>query len=489
MKPSDAGNRLLVGYVTATGDFDPRAAAEEAPAPPAAMVPRIAVVDTLPTRTSGKIDREALPWLLPVTRPGAASTLRPSSRAPGWVAGHWAAILGSAATGPGRTSSTWRGSLTAAQLVSRLRERYPEATVADVYEHPVLADPAASLDAMSAPTGRRNVSVAPVPLATQVAQVVATVGVRAIGALRWLTWIAGGVRWRGPWSRRPGCPTSAGGGCCSAGCSSSTRSGASCWPLPPPACPAWGRAGPPSAWGRVHLRLWLAERLVDELGATSWPPRHWSGVRQAPGMPGGAGRRPPQHPARDRSAHPGGGLLGRAGGRPGRALARPGHLHVGAVWIGADARVGARSTLWPGLTWGMRRWRPGQRSSGPSPPGRRGPGAGGALGLGPWPLEERATENRPVWLAAYAASAVALSLLPVTAVGAGTTVALSAVTGADSPGEALLGALAWVPLGSVVVRGVGSPRARRGAGVVLRSSRDTTRFTVYGPGRRGRCCG
>ena len=30
VKPSDAGNRLLVGYVTATGDFDPRAAAEQA---------------------------------------------------------------------------------------------------------------------------------------------------------------------------------------------------------------------------------------------------------------------------------------------------------------------------------------------------------------------------------------------------------------------------------------------------------------------------
>ena len=46
---------------------------------------------------------------------------------------------------------------------------------------------------MSTPTGRRNASVSPVPPLTQVAQVVASAGVRAIGALRWLTWVSGGV--------------------------------------------------------------------------------------------------------------------------------------------------------------------------------------------------------------------------------------------------------------------------------------------------------
>ena len=32
---------------------------------PAALVPLLAVVDELPTRTSGKVDRDALPWPLP----------------------------------------------------------------------------------------------------------------------------------------------------------------------------------------------------------------------------------------------------------------------------------------------------------------------------------------------------------------------------------------------------------------------------------------
>ena len=32
---------------------------------PAALVPTLAVVDALPTRGSGKVDRDALPWPLP----------------------------------------------------------------------------------------------------------------------------------------------------------------------------------------------------------------------------------------------------------------------------------------------------------------------------------------------------------------------------------------------------------------------------------------
>ena len=61
-----AGNQVLVGYVVADGGLDADAAAlalrEQLPA---ALVPLLAVVDGLPTRTSGKVDRDALPWPLP----------------------------------------------------------------------------------------------------------------------------------------------------------------------------------------------------------------------------------------------------------------------------------------------------------------------------------------------------------------------------------------------------------------------------------------
>ena len=43
---------------------------------PAALVPLLAVVDDLPTRTSGKVDRDALPWPLPARRPVSTPSRR-----------------------------------------------------------------------------------------------------------------------------------------------------------------------------------------------------------------------------------------------------------------------------------------------------------------------------------------------------------------------------------------------------------------------------
>ena len=61
-----AGNQVLVGYVvTADAALDVPAATTRLRASlPAALVPRVAIVDELPTRTSGKVDRAALPWPL-----------------------------------------------------------------------------------------------------------------------------------------------------------------------------------------------------------------------------------------------------------------------------------------------------------------------------------------------------------------------------------------------------------------------------------------
>ena len=61
-----SGTPLLVGYLTVTPEFQRQEArAALAESLPAALVPLLAVVDDLPTRTSGKVDRDALPWPLP----------------------------------------------------------------------------------------------------------------------------------------------------------------------------------------------------------------------------------------------------------------------------------------------------------------------------------------------------------------------------------------------------------------------------------------
>ena len=457
VKLTEAGNRLLVGYVTTAGDFDPRSAAEHLRASmPAAMVPRIAVVDTLPTRTSGKIDREALPWPLVAAGGTAASDADPElAGTAGWVAGHWAAILGSAPGGAGEDFFDLGGSsLTAAQLVSRLRERYPEVTVADVYEHPVLADLAAALDTMGTPTGRRNASVAPVPLGNQVAQVVATAVVRAVGALRWLTWVAGGVLVARAALGTPWLPDVGWGWVLLGWLLLISPVGRVV--LAAAAARAVLRGVEPGRHprgGLVHLRLWLAERLVDELGATSLATAPM--VRTYARLLGcRVGRHVDLH-----SVPPVTGLLTLGDGcsvEPEVDLAGHwvdgGHVHIGAVRIGADARVGARSTLLPGADVGERaEVAPGSAVFGAVPAGQAWSGAPAAhsgSARGPWTSER--PRNRPVWLAAYAASAIVLSLLPIIAVGAGTAVALPALSRADSLRDALVTALAWVPVGSVV---------------------------------------
>ena len=128
VRRSEAGNSLLVGYVTTEPGFDAKACVERLRSSmPAALVPRLAVVDTLPTRTSGKIDRDALPWPLPA-RPGspASDQLTGLDATAAWVAGHWAAILGGAPSGPDDDFfDLGGGSLTAAQLVSPAARAVP----------------------------------------------------------------------------------------------------------------------------------------------------------------------------------------------------------------------------------------------------------------------------------------------------------------------------------------------------------------------------
>ena len=66
---------------------------------PAALVPRLVRVDELPTRTSGKVDRDALPWPPPG---GADPEETPQlGGTTGWLAGLWRELLGARRGGSG----------------------------------------------------------------------------------------------------------------------------------------------------------------------------------------------------------------------------------------------------------------------------------------------------------------------------------------------------------------------------------------------------
>lgn len=454
VRTTASGNHLLVGYVTVEQGFDPSSAVQHLrESLPAGMVPRLAEVRTLPTRTSGKIDRDALPW--PV---GPAAASAPSTRlsgTQGWVQELWQEILGAVGTAPDDDFfDAGGGSLTAAQLVSRLRELFPEVTVADVYAAPTVATLAALLDAMGSPATMSTRRVRPVPFQTQAAQVLSTVPLRLLTGLRWLTWMAAantvvGWLWGVPWLPRPSWAWVATGWLllvAAPGRMALTAIGARL-------LLRRVRPGDYPRGGTVHRRVWLAERLAGELGAASLAGAPW--MRQyARALGARVGRHVDLH-----SIPPVTGLLTLGDGcsiEPEVDLV--GHwvdgdvFHLGEMRVGPEARVGARSTLLPGCDIGAgAEIAPGSAVFDVVPAREFWSGAPAtrtAKARGPW--EQARPANRPSWLAAYAASAVLVSLLPVIAVLSGAAVVVGSVRTAESLGVAVLRALAWLPVSTVV---------------------------------------
>ncbi|HEV7709412.1 MAG TPA: amino acid adenylation domain-containing protein, partial [Asanoa sp.] len=185
------GNQLLVGYLVPASDdgFDKAAAVERLRAAlPAALVPLIAVVDGLPTRTSGKVDRAALPWPLPELEAAAAVHRLEGTEA--WVAECWGEILG---VPPGGTDDDFfasgGSSLSAAQLLTLLRGRFPGASVSDVYQHPTLRALARRLDEFGAAEAATR-TVLPTPRRTGLAQTVLMLPLFGIVGLRWVVILA-----------------------------------------------------------------------------------------------------------------------------------------------------------------------------------------------------------------------------------------------------------------------------------------------------------
>ncbi len=338
--------------------------------------------------------------------------------------------------------------------MSRLRAQFPEVTVADVYEHPSVAGLAATLDAMATPSSRTNRRVRPVPLKTQIGQVAFTFPLRSLTGLRWLTWMA------------------ATNNLAAAGFDLGWLPTVSWWwvavgwllLISPPgrmAVAAGGArvllrgvtAGDYPRGGKVHLRLWLSERLTDEMGAANLAGAAWMRF-YARALGATVGRHVDLH-----SIPPVTGMLtlgDRCSVEPEVDLR--GHwldgdvLHLGAVDIGADARVGARSTLAPGARIGDgAEIAPGSAVFGEVPETEAWSGApAGRAGRarGPWELARPA--NRPIWIAAYALGAGAIAVLPLVAVLAGLLVMAPAVVGESAIRDAALTAFAFLPVSVAV---------------------------------------
>src|SRR6201991_5000549 len=185
-----SGTPLLVGYIaSADPTFDIATARTTlAETLPAALVPRLVVVDELPTRTSGKVDRDALPWPPPGESEDEAPDLGGTM---GWLAGLWRDVLAAAVDGPEADFfALGGGSLSAAQLVAALRQRYPQGTVADLYDHPRLGALAGFLDEMDPPPQVETRVVSPTPISAQLFQTVMSLPLATLTALQWVVWLA-----------------------------------------------------------------------------------------------------------------------------------------------------------------------------------------------------------------------------------------------------------------------------------------------------------
>lgn len=455
VRRTSAGNSVLVGYVIVDGRYDaPAAIAELRRSLPAALVPRVVVVDDIPTRTSGKVDRDALPWPVTSKTPPAPSGLGETET---WVAGLWFDVLGASVTGRGDDFfDLGGGSLTAAQMVTQLRTRYPEVAIGDIYDHPTLGGLADYVDTLvSGADATRDRAVPPIPLKTQVGQMVGTTLVRAAAAPRWLTWlllvstVLGStldleVAPRAPWwallVATVAFLTPPGRMLCAAAAARIVLRGV--------------EPGEYPRGGKVHLRLWAAERLTEQLGALSLagaPYITW----YARLLGAEVGRDVDLH-----SVPPVTGMM-----RLGKGCSIEPEVDLTGYWVDGDvlrigevrvrrrARVGTRSMLCPGAVVGAEaEVAPGSAVFGSVPDGEFWSGAPAArvsgAARGPW--DDRPSSSS-AWLGAYAATAALLGLLPAIAVAV--SVALLAPL-ADLPDDSLSGlvlaVMPWAVLGTVV---------------------------------------
>lgn len=444
-----AGHQLLVGYLVGSDVDLPSCTGALRGSLPAALVPLLTTCDEIPVRTSGKVDRRALPWPLPGRDATADAVLHGPAA---WLAERWAAVLGITVTSPDDDFfELGGGSLAAAQLVSGLRGEYPQATVADIYAFPRLAAMASHLEELRAvgqPADRAWVRWTPRP--TQGLLLALTLVLQTVVGARWLVWLLTLTGLLAATGDHAWAPTvswwwvAAGWLVLVSPAGRMAMAAAGARTLLRGVGPGTYPRG-----GSVHVRIWAAEQLADVAGAANLAGAPWISLyARALGATVGAG-------VDLHALPPVTGLLtlgDRASVEPEVDLAGywvdGDELRVGRVTVGAGATIGSRTTLLPGARVGRgAEVLAGSAVSGKVPAMERWSGSPArrvSKAKPPWPDEPPPRNRR--WLAAYGLASSAMSLLPFLAALAGALVVGRSVRGADSVAEATTRALVAVPV-------------------------------------------
>lgn len=473
VRQTAGGQDVLVGYVGAGGDaatVDADAAMEQLRREmPAAMVPRLHVMDELPVRTSGKVDKAGLPWPLPLDSLADDADLGDLTATERWLSGIWSEVLAVPAPGAEADFFALGGtSLAAATVVARMRERAPQIAVRDLYDHPRLGKlaeelesrglvPADGSDAGTAPAPVPE--VAPVPKSARRRQALAMVPLQTVRAAKWMTWLAvlNTIAFAAGSPFALDVPLWA-----TIVLAVLFLTPLGTLPLTAAVTRLLVRGVTPGDYprgGSVHLRLWAAERLADASGAREVGGAPWMlWYARALGATVGKGvslhTLPPVtglielgdyssvEPETDISGYWVDGDV----------------VHVGDIVVGKEARVGARCTLLPGTrigdaahvesgscVTGVKPVKAGARWSG-SParkvgrPKRR------------FPVE--APPRRAWWLPVYGVTALVLALVPIAALAGAAVVIGFGAAGASTWAGAVGLALAWTPVAALVAMAV-----------------------------------
>ncbi|MGW2596918.1 Pls/PosA family non-ribosomal peptide synthetase [Streptomyces klenkii] len=362
VRNTPAGGHILVGYVVPDASYRrEEARALLAERLPAALVPVLTELADLPTRTSGKVDRDALPWPPPgpAGTGGAADGGEPDGGelhgTAARLADLWELHLGTRPAAGSDFTALGGTSLTAARMASALREHHPGVSVAGLYRHPVLRDMAAHLDSLAAPGPRPESAarpVRPVRRRAGAAQILVQTALFGVAGLRGLVALAAADDVLGLLAPRQWAPHT------------------SWWLvltgwlllLSAPARLAVGAAaarlltrgiapGTYRRGGRAHIRLWAAERTVATFGVPALLGTPWA-ARYARALGCATGRGTALH-----AMPPVTGLATLGDGcsvEPEADISGwwldGDDLHVGRVTLGAGARAGHRSTMMPGAT-------------------------------------------------------------------------------------------------------------------------------------------
>lgn len=435
MQKTESGMPLLVGYLVPDENFDLQTARGElSETLPAPLIPLLTTVNDLPVRTSGKVDKAALPWPLDSAEPGRSSLFGTAA----WVAEQWLAVLG---VRPGDENADFfrlgGGSLAAAQLVSRLRTRAPEFTMSDVYDLPRLRQMADAVEEESDDDGPRSFSQQrPTPRRMQWVQTIAGLPLFVFTGIRWLLFVLT-AGWILQWV--PGfafLPVVSGWGLLLGLVVFATPLGKmSIAAVSARLLLAGVRPGDYPRGGGVHLRLWLAEQIAQQVDPVGLAGAPWV-VYYARALGARIHKDVDMH-----TIPPITGMLSvGAGASIEPEVDLTGYwidgdtVRIGGIRIGADAKIGARSTLAPGTKIGRgAEIAPGSAVFGRVRSRQRWAGSPAArVGGASQPFANERPPSKTRWLWAYALSSTFLGVLPVLSFAAGAALLVSPARDAAS---------------------------------------------------------